>query len=315
MSEKDIAITVVMAVYNPPIDWFKELLESLAMQDFSDVEWLIIDDASDKISISELTDLIKDCTAFQEKKIPFKIWRNNKNIGSDQTYRKLMVFAEGEYIAFCDQDDIWEENKLSRLYEEIVKHKGVLAYADMSVIDSKGIQIKESYHDKRKIFGHISGEKRTAELLTRNCAPGCNILVKKEVIRQYKNIPQGTYWDHWLNIIASTQGKIIYIPEKLMRYRIHGTNQTGRFNNIFNKNDYYRYRLKPLYDRMIEMKKREIHFLNEEKVYSFIKARYNKNLYDMWKYRSCGKVDAYFEIFLMLLPKCIIKEVFKWIKK
>ena len=312
MSKK---ITVVMAVYNPLKEWFEKLLESLIIQDFSDVEWLIIDDASDKISITELVNIIENSMALLEKNVPYKIWRNSKNIGSNATYQKLISLAEGDYIAFCDQDDIWKKNKLSRLYQEINKYNGAMAYANMSVIDSRGLQIEESYYAKRKIFGYISGEGRTSEILTRNFAPGCNILVRKDVLSDYKKIPEGTYWDHWLNIIASTKGAIIYIPELLMSYRVHGSNQTGRFNNIYDKNDYFKYRLVPLFNRMIEMKKRNINFSNDKLVYEFIKARYKRNIYSIWKYRSCGKADAYLEILLILFPQFLVKKVFKWIKK
>ena len=308
-------ITVLMAVYNPNVDWFKELLESLIGQDFKDVEWLIMDDASDKMSISELSDLIEHCFSLYGAKVSYKVVRGDNNIGSNEVYRTLMGLAEGDYIAFCDQDDIWEKNKLSRLYEEISKRNGILAYADMLVIDSMGAQIQESFQRANDIFGRISGKGKTSNLFIRNCAPGCNILVRKDALIQYNSIPKGTYWDHWLMILASTQGEIVYIPEKLMRYRIHGTNQTGRFFDVFDKKSYFEKRIKPLYNRMVEMKKRDIHFINEEKIYEFIKARYSENLFLIWKYRAFGKVDAYFEILLILLPDCIIKKGFKWIKK
>lgn len=304
-----------MAVYNPQLTWFKELLHSLSEQDFLDLEWIIIDDSSDKISYSELTDLISKYAYSQDKKIPYKILKNDKNVGSNETYRKLISLAKGEYIAFCDQDDIWKKNKLSRLYEEISKQRGILVYSDMSIIDSKGMLIKGSYHNERRGFGHISGEEKTGDLLVRNFIPGCSIMVSKDILNKYGNIPKGTYWDHWLNIIASTQGKILYLSETLMYYRIHGTNQTGRFNNIYNKGDYYIYRLIPLYARMIEMKERKIHFKGEDKVYEFVKARLEKKLFRIWKYRSCGKMDAYFEMFLIISPECIVKKVFKWIRK
>lgn len=35
--------------------------------------------------------------------------QNKKNIGSNKTFELLTSIADGDYIAYCDQDDIWEQ--------------------------------------------------------------------------------------------------------------------------------------------------------------------------------------------------------------
>ncbi|WP_318065866.1 glycosyltransferase [Clostridium boliviensis] len=314
-TDESVGITVVMAIYNPNLVWFNELLKSLAKQDFINIEWLIMDDASDEILFMEVTRLVKYYASSLSKNISYKILRNKENIGSNETYRKLMSLANGKYIAFCDQDDVWKHNKLSCLYYEIVKQNAVLAYADMTVINSEGKQISESFQKKNSIFGNISGKYETGELLIRNPIPGCSVLIKKDIIEFFNEIPNGTYWDHWLNIIASTQGDIIYIPQKLMKYRIHGTNQTGRFYNIKTKNDYYENRLKPLYRRMIELQNKEIHFQQEETIYAYIQARTDKKVGQIWKNRSCNILISYLEILLNILPNFVCNIIIKIIKK
>lgn len=313
--ENDIIITIVMALYNPRLDWFKELLNSLVQQDFKSVEWLIIDDASEKVSLDELTCIIDGYANSDSRKIPYKIIKNDKNVGSNETYRKLIRLAGGKFIAFCDQDDVWEKNKLSCLYEEIKKNDGALIYADMSVINSSGKKVKESFQYSNSFFCHVSGADATGAFLIRNYAPGCSVLVRREILSKYNTIPYGSYWDHWLNIVASVNGNVIYIPKKLMRYRIHGSNQTGRFFDINTKEDYYKNRLKPLYTRMHELKKANLHFNNENEVYSFIEARYHKNILEIWRYRRVNKIIAIFEIMLLFTPEIIVNLLIKAVKR
>lgn len=302
-------ITVGIAIYNPRLDWLEQLLKSLADQDYSHMEWLFIDDASVTITAQELKKLIKKYVLGNQKNIPFEICRNETNMGTNETYRRIIEKAKGDYIAFCDQDDIWKRHKLSAMYKAMKRQDGVLAYTDMTVIDKDGMTIMESFQKCRMLLKNpenTSGKGKAWMFLLKNYAPGCSVLVLKKAVIDYGYPPSGTYWDHWVNILAATKGRICYISEKLMYYRIHGLNQTGRFKDIQNKKDYEEKRLKPLYDRMVHMKREQLHFPKEQEVYAFIEARYRKDLLSIWHYRFLGKKEAYFEMLLILCPNWLI---------
>jgi hypothetical protein len=42
-------------------------------------------------------------------------------MGSNKTFERLTAFAEGKYVAYCDQDDIWEDNKIELLVNRLEK--------------------------------------------------------------------------------------------------------------------------------------------------------------------------------------------------
>ena len=84
---------------------------------------------------------------FGDRKHVF-IRHKEKNTGSDQTFEQLAKDARGSYLAFCDQDDIWEPQKLERLVRAAERSRAVLVYSDMSVIRPGG---ELQYHSLRQL--------------------------------------------------------------------------------------------------------------------------------------------------------------------
>ena len=88
--------------------YLNEQIESIIRQDFSNWELIIVDDASVDNSFEILENYSK-----LEKRI--KLIKNKRNLGILKSYINTAKKQKGEWIVFCDQDDIWFENKLSTL--------------------------------------------------------------------------------------------------------------------------------------------------------------------------------------------------------
>ena len=95
-------ITILMAVYNQDKEWFKEQLSSLNQQTYPKVKLLICNDASPDISEKELEEFIDKYV----DNIQWKLISNIENKGSTKTFERLTLEADGDYFAYCDQDDI-----------------------------------------------------------------------------------------------------------------------------------------------------------------------------------------------------------------
>lgn len=78
---------------------------SVIVQTFSDWEWLITDDCSNDGSFEMIQNLAK-------KESRIKIYKNPSNSGASVSRNKGLDEASGEYIAFLDADDTWNNNKL-----------------------------------------------------------------------------------------------------------------------------------------------------------------------------------------------------------
>jgi len=304
-------ITIALAVYNPNEQWLKELLISLNMQTYQTIELIVCDDASEEDRFWKISDMIeKYITNF-----PFRILRNDKNIGSNQTFMRLILEAAGEYISFCDQDDIWMNNKLESLYHMIKAEKGVLGYCDMQVIDKNGKQIVKSLKEKRKRLNYVRGENLAQYYIFRNCTAGCSMLLHKKTALMAEVIPEGTYWDHWLCILASIQGKVCFTTDALVKYRIHEKNQSGILAGIENWEDYYQERILGLYRRVRVLHEQGYHYQNQQEIETFAYARKNQDRKTMWKYRYLSPREVYFEIVFSKMPCVIFKMAEAFLRK
>ena len=94
-------ISIVMATYNGET-YIREQINSILNQTISDFELIICDDCS-KDSTVEIIKRYKD----KDKRIT--LVENEKNLGFKKNFEKAISYCKGDFIAFCDQDDIWTE--------------------------------------------------------------------------------------------------------------------------------------------------------------------------------------------------------------
>lgn len=99
-------ISIVIPVFNAE-RYIGETLSAVAVQDFRDFEVHVVDDCSTDGSAS----IIKDYCARDAR---FSYHLTSNNFGGPAGPRNLGVSVSiGEYVAFCDADDIWVPHKLS----------------------------------------------------------------------------------------------------------------------------------------------------------------------------------------------------------
>jgi glycosyltransferase involved in cell wall biosynthesis len=103
--------TVVIPTYNRQ-QLVREAIQSVLDQTFQDFELIVVDDHS--------TDQTRKVVgSFSDSRIDFIL--NNRGRGGAGTRNAGIFRARGEWIAFLDDDDVWHSNKLSLLYDKIVK--------------------------------------------------------------------------------------------------------------------------------------------------------------------------------------------------
>lgn len=300
-------ISIVMAVYEPRMDWLREQLESLNTQTYPNLELIICDDCSKRVLLSDIINLANDCiTSF-----PLKISRNEKNLGSNGTFERLTEEARGEYIAYCDQDDVWLPEKLEKLYGEIAEKSALLICSDMFIIDENGRRIADSLAKVRKHHVFRSGAELASKLLFSNFVTGCTMLIDTETAK--KALPFCPYMvhDHWLALFCADRGIIISIPECLINYRIHSLNQTLSMAGVHNKDSYKDVRIVQFISRMRWLSNS---FKCSAEVSSDIKcgiewleARKSNmekrgGIGTIWRYRRYSPLTSIFEIILARFP-------------
>ena len=233
-------IAILMAVYEPQLDWLREQLESLEKQTYPNLKLYVRDDCSETVSFEEIERCIKEYI----HSFPYEIQRNEANLGSNRTFERLTEEAEGTYFAYCDQDDVWLPEKLEVLQEELERTGALLVCSDMYIIDGQGKQIADSITQVRRRHVFREGTKLMEHLLVRNFIVGCTMLACAETAKSAVPFEPGYVHDQWIGIVAASKGRILSIKKPLISYRQHGNNQTGILSGINSKEDYLRIRIK-----------------------------------------------------------------------
>lgn len=133
---------------------------------------------------------------------------------------------------FCDQDDVWKEDKIEKELSEIKKidNKDIpcLVYCDQMVVDDKLNIISKT---NTSYFNPSHRQAIFKNLAFKNFIPGCTICANKKTIEILSKLnPLNVVVYDWACVqIASIfkDGQIKYIDEPLMMYRQHANNTIG----------------------------------------------------------------------------------------
>jgi glycosyltransferase involved in cell wall biosynthesis len=299
-------VSILLAVYNPNYSWLKEQLISLNNQSYKNLELIVYDDCPEN-PLDEKVIESHICN------FPYEIIKGRVNLGSNKAFEELTQIGHGEYFAYCDQDDIWELDKIQILFEKIIKENSVLVYSDMAVIDKDGIAIAKSLIEAKPRIKYIEGENLFPKFFFKNCVSGCCMLVNSDIAKKALPFSKVTIHDQWICMIASAYGNISFVDIPLVKYRIHGNNQTGSLKGINNKKDYYNVRIKILEQRIKEAKEL-IKNIELDDIEKFCMGRIHKKIILILKYRYLNKSEAYFEIIIKYMPDWIFKLVLRKLK-
>lgn len=203
----NVLVSVALCTYNGE-KFIEEQLDSLISQSYSNLEIIIVDDASTDNTFSILE-------GYKNNDSRIKLYRNEQNIGLQANFEKALKLCLGTYICISDQDDIWNKNKITSLISKIGTN--LLVYHDSSYITDVGTPTGKSI---RTLHRFVSGE-RTKNLLYQNCVSGHAMLFSKELLSMLPPFVEPVYYDWWLSYTAACTGKLNYTNEILVKYRIH----------------------------------------------------------------------------------------------
>lgn len=301
-------IAILMAVYRPRADWLCEQLKSLNAQTYPNIRLYIRDDCSPEAEYEAVLSCAREnITAFE-----YEIARNEKNLGSNGTFELLTRGAQGEYFAYCDQDDVWLPEKLTVLQESIVREGAELVCSDMYVIGADGHRTAQSITEVRRHHVFRSGEGLAPKLLVSNFVTGCTALVRAESAKNAVPFCPHMVHDHYLALYCAERGKIVSLPDRLINYRIHTDNQTLVMAGVSDRESYCRVRIVPLLRRMEwlngnfscgDRTRAEL-----EKALAWARARETNWRHaggkrTVWKYRRFSMLPSVYEVFGSRLPQ------------
>jgi glycosyltransferase involved in cell wall biosynthesis len=205
-----LQVSVVLTTYNGEA-YVSQQLESLIRQTHTDLEIIIVDDNS-----TDGTWAILESYSQTDNRI--KLFRNEKNIGYIRNFEKGISLSNAPYIAPCDQDDIWENQKIETMLSAI--KDADLCFCDSLLIDANGQSLKKKLSDIKNLAAY----NNCLPFLIGNCISGHASLIKRETLLATMPFPKELVYDWWIAFYVSCAGKIIYVNMPLVQYRQHPNN-------------------------------------------------------------------------------------------
>jgi D,D-heptose 1,7-bisphosphate phosphatase len=128
-------ISMVMPVYNPPLNMLEDAIRSVQDQLYPHWELCIADDASTDAGVQELLQRYMD----NDSRIKVVFRENNGHISAASN--SALELVNGDYVALLDNDDLLREHALFWIVDAVVTHPDAgLIYSDEDKIDQSGLR-------------------------------------------------------------------------------------------------------------------------------------------------------------------------------
>ena len=216
-------VSVVIASYNME-QYLCLAINSILAQTWGNIEVIIIDDGSTDNTSESVQQYSNN------KKVRYI---KTENQGQPKAKNRGLTEAQGDFIAFCDADDLWQPNKLELQIPVFSQPDIGVVYSEVSYIDEHG-----RAYDQPAVYQRYSGIV-TDQLLMKNFVPFGTAVIRRACIEQNgvfdEEFKMGIDWDLWLRY--SLDWKFAYIPDKIYIYREWSgqmsTNYRGRYKYAF----------------------------------------------------------------------------------
>ena len=206
-------VTVVMPVYKRA-QFLHEAIDSVLAQTFKDFEFILVEDGSH----------VAETIANQYGKRVQYVWQEHRGVSSARNAG--VAVGSAPWIAFLDDDDLWLPQKLERQMREAEATPDVaLVHTDHLFREVDG---SERPGPRRTPSAQVPSGRVSRELFLSNFIITSSTLIRREAFESVGGFDVSLRlvedYDLWMRI--SRRFQVIFIPERLTIYRVHGGNMT-----------------------------------------------------------------------------------------
>jgi glycosyltransferase involved in cell wall biosynthesis len=211
--EDDYSFDVLLATFNGE-KYLREFLESLSKQTRVDIHLIVSDDGSTDTTLK----IVESC---QDQFAKVTIIQGPKK-GPSANFFHLLNFSQAKYIAFADQDDVWESD---HLFESL---KRIQRYNQPALSFTATREFGENVKSER-IWPGFETKPKFPNALFENVARGCTMVINSpaRVLLNRYTPKDAIMHDWWIFLVLLLQGEVLYCPSPEVRYRIHENNFVG----------------------------------------------------------------------------------------
>lgn len=200
---------------------------SISSQERLPDELVVCDDGSADASLA----IVRDFAIHAG--FPTRVFRNDVTLGVVRNFQQAITHCGGELITLADQDDVWREDKLAVIEREFETKPAVqLVFSNAELIDAVGNPTDTRLWD----ITFRTDERRLAEqgdllrvLAQRNVVTGAAMAFRSNIQNLLLPIPldHNLLHDGWIALLVAAVGRVSWLDEMLLKYRIHAGQQIG----------------------------------------------------------------------------------------
>jgi glycosyltransferase involved in cell wall biosynthesis len=208
--------SVIMPCYNHA-KFVVESARAVLNQSFSDLELILVDDGSRDGSVELIQDLARE-----DSRVNAII--QERNFGASHSRNVGLKVARGDYVGFCDADDVWKRDKLKLQIELLTTNPRYdVTYCESEIIDERGQPTGIVFSD---LFPQdlITPDTVFERLCQTNFINTQTVLLRRHCIEEDGYFDESIKWveDWWLWIRLARKHRFLYDSRVLAQYRTHG---------------------------------------------------------------------------------------------
>jgi len=208
-------ISIAMTTYNGAT-FIREQLDSLASQIVLPCELVITDDGSTDTTLEIIADFLVTAP------FPVHVHRNAQRLNYRANFMQCANRCSGDVIAFCDQDDIWDQNKLATLVDHFNHSAEDLIFHDFRVVDANGNPVMSE--PLPALLNQWTVVRGLTQAFRRTLLMYSDLW---EVSVDHLNPTEHLAHDQWFVFLAYSFHSIRHLPRRLLSYRVHAGNLYG----------------------------------------------------------------------------------------
>lgn len=219
------SVSIALCTYQGA-PFIEDQLQSLLHQTRLPNELVVCDDSSTDATAALLGEFAATAP------FPVRIRTNATRLGVAANFSRAISLCTGSVVALCDQDDVWVPTKLESQISIFQARSSVGAvFSDAELVDRNlrpaGRTLFEAVHFSPSRQRRFQQGHATEILMARPVVCGATLAFRSSYRSLLLPIPTTGVHDIWLSVILSAVAEVVVLPEPLLRYRQHGSNQIG----------------------------------------------------------------------------------------
>jgi glycosyltransferase involved in cell wall biosynthesis len=218
-------VTIAIPNYNYS-RYVCEALESVSLQNYLDIEILVLDDKSTDNSV----EIVNSWISHYKGSIKVRLLCNSQNGGLTKACNVLLNNATGKYIQFLDADDRILPGKIARQVQLLEENSNAaLVYSDTELMNEDGVVFGQGYLKRIDYDPNCMPTGNVhAALFSFNFVPLPSVLVRRQLLLEEGGFDESLgVQDYYMWLKLSAKHEFIFDSMMSARYRVHSSSMSN----------------------------------------------------------------------------------------